>query len=288
MSLLNKISQLIKRQPNGVAGENAQWPFLRGPYYVADATAAVVVTTLGSEKLASDLAALAPPGLCMVCPLTGGRGDVEKLAHTLIANLSIQHLVCVGEDSGKRASLPALQALFDATPDGLNDALEAAGASKMRLAAADVATLRKQVHFTDMHGSSEIDKIVSRVRGLSSDTRRRETGFVAPGADAEGAENRVIAAGTVTHDLVPDKAGLFKIAVSERCILVEHYNSKKELLRVVEGDSARSICLTLIRNGWISKLDHAAYLGRELTRAEIALRQGGDFVQDAEGDHVER
>jgi hypothetical protein len=30
----------------------------------------------------------------------------------------------------------------------------------------------------------------------------------------------------------------------------------------------------LIRNGWVSRLDHAAYLGRELTLAEIAVQQG--------------
>jgi hypothetical protein len=30
----------------------------------------------------------------------------------------------------------------------------------------------------------------------------------------------------------------------------------------------------LIRNGWVSRLDHAAYLGRELALAEIAVQQG--------------
>jgi tetrahydromethanopterin S-methyltransferase subunit A len=36
-----------------------------------------------------------------------------------------------------------------------------------------------------------------------------------------------------------------------------------------------------IDRGLISRLDHAAYLGRELARAEESLRSGEPFVQDA-------
>jgi tetrahydromethanopterin S-methyltransferase subunit A len=282
MGLFTRITQLIKRPSTGLKSKTEQWPFYRGPYAVVDATAAVVVTTLGSDKLAEDLVALAPPGLCMACPLTGGRADIERLAHTLIANLSIQHLVCVGDESRKRVSLTALQALFEASPDELDAALEAAGASKMRLTAADVDTLRKQVQFNDMHGCNEIDQIITRVRDLSLETKSRVTGFVAQGRDAAGPEKRVIAADNITHNMEFDKAGDFKISVAAGCITVEHYNNKDELLRIVEGTSARSICLTLIRNGWISKLDHAAYLGRELSRAESALQNGDAYIQDVD------
>jgi tetrahydromethanopterin S-methyltransferase subunit A len=282
MGLLSKITQLIKRPSAGRTGKTEQWPFYRGPYSVVDATAAVVVTTLGSEKLAEDLAALAPPGLCMTCPLTGGRADIERLAHTLISNLSIQHLVCVGDESRKPALLTALIAIFDGSPDELSESMEAVGVSKMRMAAADIDALRKQVHFSDMHGCNEIDQIITRVRDLSLETKSRATGFVAPGRDAADPEKRVIAADNITHNMELDKAGEFRISVAAGRISVEHYNNKDELLRVVEGTSARSICLTLIRNGWISKLDHAAYLGRELSRAESALRNGDVFIQDTD------
>jgi tetrahydromethanopterin S-methyltransferase subunit A len=56
---------------------------------------------------------------------------------------------------------------------------------------------------------------------------------------------------------------------------------ENRLLRVIEGKTARDVCLALIRNGWVSKLDHAAYLGRELARAELALRSGRPFTQDS-------
>lgn len=73
-----------------------------------------------------------------------------------------------------------------------------------------------------------------------------------------------------------DPAGYFKIVLdTERMlILAKHYSYDKELLRMIEGSDAESICHTIIRNGWLSTLKHAAYLGQELARAEIAMRKG--------------
>jgi tetrahydromethanopterin S-methyltransferase subunit A len=39
--------------------------------------------------------------------------------------------------------------------------------------------------------------------------------------------------------------------------------------------------MTAIERNLISRLDHAAYLGRELARAEYALSSGEPYVQDA-------
>lgn len=61
---------------------------------------------------------------------------------------------------------------------------------------------------------------------------------------------------------------------------VEHYSYKEKLTRIIEGRDARSIYLTLIRNGCVSELDHAAYLGKELARAQWSMEHGRDFVQD--------
>ena len=48
----------------------------------------------------------------------------------------------------------------------------------------------------------------------------------------------------------------------------------------VAGRNARDILNTLIERGLVSRLDHAGYLGRELERAEIALRLKRSYVQD--------
>jgi dihydropteroate synthase len=49
------------------------------------------------------------------------------------------------------------------------------------------------------------------------------------------------------------------------------------------GRTAKEICVKLfeeIQPVPVSKLDHACYLGRELMRAEYALKTGQDYVQD--------
>jgi tetrahydromethanopterin S-methyltransferase subunit A len=49
---------------------------------------------------------------------------------------------------------------------------------------------------------------------------------------------------------------------------------------VVEGTHAHEISLLLIRNGWVTELSHAAYLGKELTKAELSLHYGFKYAQD--------
>ncbi len=79
-----------------------------------------------------------------------------------------------------------------------------------------------------------------------------------------------------------DKAGYFVIlpVVQKKIISVEQYGYDHTLLRVVEGPTARALYKTIVANGWVSELSHAAYLGRELTRAEMMLSHGIKYVQD--------
>ncbi len=78
-----------------------------------------------------------------------------------------------------------------------------------------------------------------------------------------------------------DPAGYFKIAqdMERMLILAKHYSYNKELLRVIEGTDAESICQTIIKYQWASTLKHAAYLGQELAKAEIAMKSGVEYVQ---------
>lgn len=78
-----------------------------------------------------------------------------------------------------------------------------------------------------------------------------------------------------------DRAGYFVIVpLPERMIIqARHYSYDKELLRVIEGPDAQSIYRMLAKHGWVSTLNHAAYLGQELARAEIAMKAGFDYIQ---------
>ncbi|HCF30531.1 MAG TPA: hypothetical protein DEV81_25805 [Cyanobacteria bacterium UBA11049] len=52
--------------------------------------------------------------------------------------------------------------------------------------------------------------------------------------------------------------------------------------QVYRGRTAKEICVEIFEQvpTPVSRLDHAAYLGREFVRAEIALLNGQDYVQD--------
>jgi tetrahydromethanopterin S-methyltransferase subunit A len=97
---------------------------------------------------------------------------------------------------------------------------------------------------------------------------------------AQAPVERVVAARVDPASIKLDPAGYFVIYIAGDVLAVEHYSYREELLRVIEGRDARGLYLTLIGNGWVSRLDHAAYLGKELARAESSMKSGLPFVQD--------
>jgi dihydropteroate synthase-like protein len=76
------------------------------------------------------------------------------------------------------------------------------------------------------------------------------------------------------HNYEPDVCGSFRIFLTQGSIMAQNGSE------TVTGRNARDILNTLIERGLVSRLDHAGYLGRELERAEIALRLKRSYVQD--------
>ena len=62
--------------------------------------------------------------------------------------------------------------------------------------------------------------------------------------------------------------------------MVEHYSNDNRLLRIIEGKDAVSLYRTIVANGWVTQLSHAAYLGKELDRAELSMKLDFKYVQD--------
>jgi hypothetical protein len=105
-----------------------------------------------------------------------------------------------------------------------------------------------------------------------------------------------------------DPGGYWIIAVdrSQDCLQVEHYSNdineqglavdpetqeviacknagpRQPSLRL-QGLTAKALCVQIfeeLTNCPVTRLDHAAYLGRELVRAEQALLAGEEYIQD--------
>jgi len=81
-----------------------------------------------------------------------------------------------------------------------------------------------------------------------------------------------------------DNEGCFKIFVDrqEGNIIVEHFSlaDAETPSLIVKGKTAEQVYELIVESGLVSRFDHAAYLGNELGKVEIALRTGKEYIQD--------
>jgi dihydropteroate synthase-like protein len=86
---------------------------------------------------------------------------------------------------------------------------------------------------------------------------------------------------TVTAKAMPgeityDPKGNFRIGIEgDRIVAVVND-------RAIAGNHWQDVFFTILSHGDVTLLDHAAYLGRELYKAELAIRYGRSFEQDGE------
>ncbi len=85
-------------------------------------------------------------------------------------------------------------------------------------------------------------------------------------------------------EFVMDKKGYFLIRIDQSTnkIEVAFCPELNKIVVKVTGRKPLEIYQTIIKQGLISRLDHAAYLGRELQKAYIALQKNILYVQDDE------
>ena len=86
-----------------------------------------------------------------------------------------------------------------------------------------------------------------------------------------------------------DPAGYFLIRLNREkkilevgyCVLSKQKDSKKNQMKaIIKGRTAIEVVNTLIREKFISTLQHAADMGIELSKAEVALNYNLKYIQD--------
>ena len=79
----------------------------------------------------------------------------------------------------------------------------------------------------------------------------------------------------------PDKRGYIIILVENGEIVVQHHllDGRKTKFEF-RGKNAQSLYRKVLHENLISKLDHAAYVGCELAKAEACIKEGKKYVQD--------
>ena len=255
------------------------WPPYAGDYVLGSADGSVAVCTLSSRDLSVSVVALGEPSVAI-----SGRCDtenigVEKVVLNILGNPKVRALIVCGTEAEGHCTGDAFLHLQS---DGVAANMRVLESASWRpilknLTLVDVARFREQVTVINLIGVTSPETIAAAAREFAARP-------LAPIAAYD--EGRALAFERIKakppQKLKLDPAGFFIILPqSDGLILCEHYHNNGALLNVVEGRRADIIAATVVERGLITRLDHAVYLGRELAKAELSLKMGRLYEQDA-------
>lgn len=257
------------------------WPPLPGDYQVLRFRAPVAVCTLNSDALLPRLAAAHPPGMAIVGSLHTENLGIEHLIRNLLPNPNVRYLLVCGEDTRRAVGHLPGQSLISLLQNGLETDGRIRNARGKRpviknLSREHAEAFRRRTRVVDLIGTTDIEVIAEQVALATAED---------PGPAVESVDDvGTIPMETVVEPkrLVLDPAGYLVIYPDRNRgrLVLEHYSNDGALTRVLEGKTPAALYGAGIAHGLISRLDHAAYLGRELARAEAALHSGAAYVQD--------
>jgi tetrahydromethanopterin S-methyltransferase subunit A len=267
--------------PTETVVERRGWPPLPGAYQVLRYQAPVAVCTLTSEDLAVAVAKEAGPEIALVGIMHTENLGLERLIQNVLANPHLRFVIVCGPDSQQVMGHYPGQSLAALAKYGTDEHSRIIGAKGRRpslknLNPEAVAHFREVVEVIGLIGETESGKVIATAKRCAARN---------PGAARAIAAGPIVAPvpGYLPARMVSDPTGYFVVYVDRvrRILSLEHYRNDGLLDTVIEGGTAAELYTPAIDRGLISRLDHAAYLGRELARAEDSLRVGGPFIQDA-------
>lgn len=255
------------------------WPSISGRYYVGNKSSCVAVCTLASIDLLekfNDQKYLNKIALCGKT-VTENIG-IEKIVQNVVTNPNIRFLILCGKESYGHYVGQAIISLVDNGIDEKGDIIGATGplANVKNLTKEQVEAFRKQIKTIDLIGCKDMEKIMNHISECEKNN---------PGTFKEAVKVKEVEDIIANHDereFVQDPLGFFTISIKPETkeIVCEHYTTKKEFHCRIIGKNAEEISATISRLGLVSRVDHAAYLGRELQKAEIALKKNLPYEQD--------
>ena len=267
--------------------ERKGWPPFPGSYTVLRYQAPVAICTLTNEELSKEIALAARTEVAIVGTLQTENLGIERLILNLLANPYIRFLLICGADSQQTIGHLPGQSLVSLASFGIDSHSRIIGARGKRPIVKNISKgalehFIRTVEVLDLIGDTQVPKIFEVVQSCAQRN---------PGPAEPFAIERMVTTskGYLPKKMVPDPAGYFVVYVdqSRRLLSLEHYRNNGMLDTVIEGKSAAELYTPSIERNLVSRLDHAAYLGRELARAEQALQTGELYVQDAAPESIE-
>lgn len=289
---LNAASEVVELPadagcPNEEPRRRDGWPPYPGDYQVLRFAAPVAVCTLHSRGLAGDVAKAAPGGVSVVGALQTENLGIERIIENVVANPHIRVLLLCGEDTPGRVGHFPGQSLLSLVEQGIDGRRRIIGARGRRPVLRNVSMelverFRAQVSLVDNRGEENVERVVQLANGAASSA-------AGPLAGEPPVKRSVrLVPARPPGRLTLDPAGYVVVIPdpSRRLLVAEHYENSGVLRSVIEGSEAVSVMSTLLAERLITRLDHAAYLGRELALAERSLHEGTPYVQDQAPERV--
>ena len=277
---VNALNVDVDACPTDDVEERNGWPPLPGSYTTLRYQAPVAVCTLTNEALTEAIAAKLPEDVAIVGTLQTENLGIERIVLNTLANPHIRFLVLCGADTQQAVGHLPGQSLVALAQSGVDERMRIIDAHGRRprlpnVSSEAVAHFRKTVEVIDLIGVADSEPILEAV----AEAAHRNPGPAQPFAP-ERTVRRIT--GSLPDRMVSDPSGYLVIYPDRPrgLLLLEHYQNNGVLDLVIEGRTAPELYSAAIANALLSRLDHAAYLDRELARAERALTTDEPYVQD--------
>ncbi len=262
--------------------QSNQWPVEKGEYFVGNEKSHVAVCTLANIELPKMINAEMGAKIAIVGYCETENIGIEKVVKNIITNSHIRYLILCGDEGGSdMMGHLSYQAILSLHTNGISQKGRIIGARGKRpvlknVNSEQVKRFQSQIELVNLIGSNSLDNIVNAIQKC----RSKNTLPFADNSVHVSIDNLIAAQNP--KRLVLDKKGFFVIIPhkEDHKIYVEYYANSGQLLHTIVGTDAPSICYTIIEKGFISKLDHSAYLGKELAKAEYNLKYDIPYIQD--------
>lgn len=277
-------SQASYSKKRKIAKRSKSWPIEEGRYRLGNPHSPIAVCTEATiVGIKVDPKKVAVVGKCV----TENVG-IEKVVKNIIANPYIRFLIVCGKTSRGHAVGQTFLALAKNGVDEKMRVIGSRGAIPLlkHLTKEEIERFRKQVLVVDMRDETNNQKIQFKVEELWRKNPGKFTGRPMRIGKIKKKKVTVVRAKKVDDKYATDPKGSFQITLDKkkREIVATHYNSDFEMDLKITGKTAHQITDTIFKKGLVGDFkeakDHAAYLGRELAKAEVCLKNNIDYVQD--------
>jgi tetrahydromethanopterin S-methyltransferase subunit A len=255
-----------------------------GDVVFGGADSPVAVCTLATRRLLPLLAGR--PEIAVAGRVFTENVGIERMVQNLVGSERLRYLIVCGRESRHRVG----QTIVALHRNGLDDASRVVGSDgpeplMPNLTQMQLRAFQERVVLVDLIGEEDAEVIAARARQLVAEPRQPNSLSSEGGVPSTSADQSpVITAWPEPADAwVYDPTGFFLVFVDRmgRRLRVEQYNQERRLVRTYLGKNAEELCHTIVRDEQVTLLAHAAYLGRELAKAEVALRFDLEYEQDS-------